>query len=62
VPHFVDREQEMAELNALPARSGAQFASVFGRRRIGKTTPLTIWAAQTGLPTLLTLQEMERDL
>ena len=52
MPHFVDREQELAELNALLARPGAQFVLVLGRRRIGKTTLLTIWAAQTGLPTL----------
>lgn len=49
---FVDREQELAELDNLLARPGAQLVLVFGRRRIGKTTLLTRWAARTGLPTL----------
>ncbi len=48
---FVNREQELAELNAILARDGAQFVLVYGRRRVGKTTLLTTWAAQTGLPT-----------
>ena len=49
---FVNREQELAELNAILARDGAQFVLVYGRRRVGKTTLLTTWAAGTGLPTL----------
>jgi AAA+ ATPase superfamily predicted ATPase len=49
---FVNREQELAELNTILARDGAQFCLVYGRRRVGKTTLLTTWAARTGLPTL----------
>jgi AAA+ ATPase superfamily predicted ATPase len=50
MPRFVDREQELADLNALLDRPGAHFVLVYGRRRVGKTTLLTTWAAQTGLP------------
>jgi AAA+ ATPase superfamily predicted ATPase len=49
---FVNRERELAELNALLEQEGAHFLLVYGRRRIGKTTLLTTWAAQTGLPTI----------
>jgi len=49
---FVNREEELAELNSLLERDGAQFVLVYGRRRIGKTTLLTTWAKRTGLPTL----------
>jgi AAA+ ATPase superfamily predicted ATPase len=37
---FVDRETEMAALAVLLARPGAQFAIVYGRQRMGKTTLL----------------------
>jgi AAA+ ATPase superfamily predicted ATPase len=37
---FVDRETELVTLNALLTRPGAQFAVVYGRRRVGKTTLL----------------------
>jgi AAA+ ATPase superfamily predicted ATPase len=49
---FVNRAAELADLNALLAQEGAHFVLVYGRRRIGKTTLLTTWAKQTGLPTL----------
>jgi AAA+ ATPase superfamily predicted ATPase len=49
---FINREQELAELNALLTQQGAHFLLVYGRRRVGKTTLLTTWARQTGLPTL----------
>lgn len=49
---FVNREFELGELNRFIARPGAQFVVVYGRRRVGKTTLLTTWAGQTGLPTL----------
>lgn len=48
--HFVDRETELAELEQIRARPGAQFVMVYGRRRVGKTTLLTTWAQQTNLP------------
>ncbi len=49
---FVGRQRELAELNALVAQEGAQFILVYGRRRVGKTTLLLRWAAQTGQPVL----------
>ncbi len=54
MPRFVDREQELAELNALLPRPGAQFVLVFGRRRNGKTTlptPICISAIVSSTPT-----------
>ena len=47
---FVDREQDLADLNQLLSRRGAQFLIVYGRRRVGKTTLLTKWAAESGVP------------
>ena len=49
---FVGRQRELAELNALVTQKGAQFILVYGRRRVGKTTLLLRWAAQTGQPVL----------
>ena len=49
---FFNREREMAELDAFLEREGAQLVGVYGRRRVGKTTLLTTWAARTGLPVL----------
>jgi hypothetical protein len=41
MPHrFVGRQRDIAELNAVLARPGAQFLLVYGRRRVGKTTLL----------------------
>jgi AAA+ ATPase superfamily predicted ATPase len=50
MPKFIDRERDLADLNRLLAREGAQFLLVYGRRRVGKTTLLTRWAAKSGLP------------
>lgn len=47
---FVDRETELEALNALLARPGAQFAVIYGRRRVGKTTLLLEWARRSGVP------------
>lgn len=47
---FVDREAELEALDALPARPGAQFAIVYGRRRVGKTTLVLEWVRRSGLP------------
>lgn len=41
--NFVDRERELAELEAVDRRPGGQFLAVFGRRRIGKTALLVHW-------------------
>src|SRR5713226_3772483 len=48
---FIDRKAEVAALNRLTTEPGAHFVMVYGRRRVGKTTLLTHWAAQTHLPT-----------
>jgi AAA+ ATPase superfamily predicted ATPase len=50
MPRFVDREQELASLDRLLERPGAQFVIVYGRRRVGKTTLLLHWARASGLP------------
>ncbi len=47
---FIDRQRDLADLNRLMARKGAQFLLVYGRRRVGKTTLLTHWAANSGQP------------
>jgi uncharacterized protein len=53
MPHkFVGRQRDVAELNAVLARPGAQFILVYGRRRVGKTTLLLEWAARTGRPVI----------
>ena len=53
MPHkFVGRQRDIAELNAVLARPGAQFILVYGRRRVGKTTLLLEWAARTGRPVI----------
>jgi len=53
---FFNREREMAELDAFlvgrVSDADAQLVGVYGRRRVGKTTLLTTWAARTGLPVL----------
>lgn len=50
--HFVDRQKELGELNALlqEAHRLAQLLLVHGRRRVGKTRLLLHWAKQSGLP------------
>jgi len=50
VAKFVGRQREIAELNDVLSRSGAQFILVYGRRRVGKTTLVLYWARQTGHP------------
>lgn len=47
---FIDRQTELATLNGLLNRSSGQFAIVYGRRRVGKTTLLRHWVEQSGLP------------
>ncbi|MCE7986178.1 MAG: ATP-binding protein [Caldilinea sp. CFX5] len=47
---FIDREQEQAFLQTLAAEASAHFVMVYGRRRVGKTTLLTHWSAQSGVP------------
>jgi len=49
---FVDRKSELDELNRLYQSATGVFLSVYGRRRVGKTTLLLHWAKQMGLPYL----------
>ncbi|MEZ4733400.1 MAG: ATP-binding protein [Caldilineaceae bacterium] len=49
---FVAREMELNLLNNLYVRRGAQFLILYGRRRIGKTSLLTHWLAQSDRPHL----------
>jgi uncharacterized protein len=49
---LVDRERELEELNWLLEEGRAHLLAVTGRRRLGKTTLLLSWAAQSGLPYL----------
>ncbi|MFN8490501.1 MAG: ATP-binding protein [Caldilineaceae bacterium] len=44
---FVDRQKEIATLNSLHQRRHGQFVTVYGRRRVGKTTLLRYWVEQT---------------
>jgi hypothetical protein len=45
---FVDRQEELARLDRLAARSEGGLAVVYGRRRVGKTRLLLEWAERTG--------------
>ena len=49
---FVDRIQELAQLDRLAGEKRPHFLIVFGRRRLGKTTLLLEFAASSGLPAL----------
>jgi len=49
---FVDRERDLADLDDIRQRAGAQFIVVSGRRRVGKTTLLLEWARRLGQPFL----------
>jgi uncharacterized protein len=49
---LIDRERELEELNFLLQEGGAYLLAVSGRRRLGKTTLLLEWAAQSSLPYL----------
>jgi uncharacterized protein len=49
---FVDRQQELRELDELAQARQAQFVLLYGRRRVGKTTLLLHWVRQTGRPYL----------
>ena len=46
MPTFVARERELALLDDLYHRPGAQFLVLYGRRRIGKTSLLTHWGVE----------------
>jgi AAA+ ATPase superfamily predicted ATPase len=52
---FIDRQEELGELNTLLGSAGrgrSEFLLIYGRRRIGKTTLLLHWAAQSQRPFL----------
>ncbi len=63
MPRFVNRQQDLRDLDALKQtllrRKTAQFAAVYGRRRVGKTTLLLHWVQQSGLPYLYWLAKEE---
>jgi uncharacterized protein len=48
---FINRQEELSQLDALIQQPGAQLIMLYGRRRIGKTTLVMHWANHTGLPT-----------
>ncbi|MCP4429332.1 MAG: ATP-binding protein, partial [Chloroflexi bacterium] len=55
MPQFVDRQEELDELNTLltsAERGKSEFIIIYGRRRIGKTTLILNWAEQSGRSTL----------
>lgn len=45
---FLDRESELARLNAAVERQAAGLVAVWGRRRVGKTRLLTEWCLRNG--------------
>jgi len=49
---FVSREMELALLDDLYQRAGAQFLILYGRRRIGKTALITQWGGGLDAPYL----------
>ena len=49
---FVSREMELALLDDLYRRTGAQFLILYGRRRIGKTALVTQWSRGFDAPNL----------
>ena len=49
---FVDREKELSALNKVLKWNGAQFATLYGRRRVGKTALLLEWARRSQVPYL----------
>ncbi len=50
IPPFYHREQQLADLDRLARGERASFILVYGRRRVGKTSLLQHWAAQSGRP------------
>ncbi len=56
---FFNREAEMATLDRLVGQDESQLVMVYGRRRVGKTTLLTTWAARSGLPTFYWVAKRE---
>lgn len=56
---FIDRQQELQELNQLLANRRSEFAVVYGRRRVGKTTLLLHWAQQSKQPTIYWMARRE---
>lgn len=48
---FYHREQQLADLERLARGNRASFILVYGRRRVGKTSLLQHWAAQSKRPT-----------
>ncbi len=59
---FIDRQRELQFLNTIlerPRPQPAQLVLLYGRRRVGKTTLLRHWAANSGLPYTYWVAEKE---
>lgn len=56
---FIDRQQELHELNQLLVNRRSEFAVIYGRRRVGKTTLLLHWAQQSKQPTIYWMARRE---
>ncbi|MCP4418242.1 MAG: hypothetical protein GY805_16595 [Chloroflexi bacterium] len=56
---FIDRQEEINDLNSLLEEDEGQFAIVYGRRRVGKTTLLKCWVSQTNVPTVYWIARRE---
>jgi uncharacterized protein len=56
---FIDRQEEVNALNSLLEEDEGQFAIVYGRRRVGKTTLLKHWVTQANLPTVYWIARRE---
>ena len=62
VDPFVNRERELAALEVVWRASGAQLVTVWGRRRVGKSTLLAHFAAGKRAVYLYGTRLAERDL
>lgn len=56
---FIDRQEEISALNSLIGEDEGQFAIVYGRRRVGKTTLLRHWVNQAKLPSVYWIARRE---
>ena len=59
---FFDRERELAALDASWARLGAELVTLWGRRRVGKSTLLSRFAAGKRSVYLYGTRMAERDI
>src|SRR5438105_7304592 len=62
MPAFFDRERELAELEATWSARGAQLVTLWGRRRVGKSTLLARFARGKRAVYLYGTRMAERDI